>query len=127
MASLPRPPYRRLLLVQLLVTGALALAITLKTPEAGISVLLGGMIAIIPQGAFFLLAFRHRGARRVQQAVQGLFAAEAVKFGLTVVLFGLVFGLVQPSNPIFLLSTYIAVVSVHWLAPRLIQQGMKPH
>jgi ATP synthase protein I len=127
MALIPRPPYYRLLWVQLLTTGILALVATFQTLEAGVSALCGGMIAIIPQSIFFLLAFRYRGARRMQQAVQSLFVAEAVKFGLTVVLFGLVFGLVQPSNPIFLLSTYIAVVSVHWLTPRLMHQGMKPH
>jgi len=44
-----------------------------------------------------------------------MFLAEGIKFGLTVVLFVAVFVLVQPSNPISLLSTYAAVVLLHWL------------
>ncbi len=127
MASIPLPPYRRLLLAQVFLTLGLTLLASLVFPQALEAVFLGGLIAVVPQGTFFALAYRHRGARQMQRNVQKLFAAEAVKFGLTVVLFALAFGLVQPSNPIFLLITYIAVVSMHWLAPRLLQQGMKPH
>jgi len=121
MAALPLPPFKRLLFVQGIVTLATALVIEVFWPSNGISALLGGLIALVPQSVFSLLAFKHQGARRINDTVQLLMVGATLKFGLTVVLFALVFIGVQPSNPISLLSAYIAVLSVHWLAPWLMQ------
>lgn len=123
MAAIPLPPYRKLLLIQLLVTLLLALGIELLWMGAGFSALLGGLLALLPQALFAFMMFRHRGARRVGQAVTQMFLAEMMKFGLTVVLFALVFIGVQPSNPISLLCAYSVVLMVHWLAPWLLRAG----
>ena len=123
MAAIPLPPYRKLLLIQLLVTLLLALGFELLWTGTGPSALLGGFLALLPQALFAFLMFRHRGARRVGQAVQQMLMAEMMKFGLTVVLFALVFIGVQPSNPISLLCAYSVVLMVHWLAPWLMRTG----
>ncbi|MBE0505149.1 MAG: ATP synthase subunit I [Marinospirillum sp.] len=123
MAAVPLPPYKRLLMMQAAAVVLVSLLAELISKNAGVSALLGGLIAFIPHAAFSGLMFRHRGARRVNQAVQLMFMAEMVKLGLTVVLFALVFIGVQPSNPISLLCAYTVVLMVHWLAPWLMQTG----
>lgn len=123
MAAVPLPPYKRLLMIQALAVVLVSLVAELIKDDAGISALLGGLIAFVPHAAFSAMMFRHRGARRVNQAVQLMFMAEMVKLGLTVVLFALVFIGVQPSNPISLLCAYTVVLMVHWLAPWLMRTG----
>ena len=122
MAAVPQPPVKRLLLAQLLMALLVTGGAGLIKASAALDALFGGLIAILPQLVFTLLAFRYRGARRINQGVQLLMIGATVKFGLTVVLFAGVFIGVQPSNPIFLLCAYIAVLSVHWLAPWLMQK-----
>ena len=119
MAAIPRPPVTRLLAVQLVVALLSALIASLWSLAAAIDALLGGVIALIPQAVFSWMTFRHRGARKINSSVHLLLVGATVKFGLTVVLFAAVFIAVQPSNPISLLCAYIAVLSVHWLAPWL--------
>ena len=123
MAAIPLPPYKRLLMLQAVAVVMVSLTAELISSGAGISALLGGLIAFIPHAAFSAMMFRHRGARKVNQTVQLMFLAEMVKLGLTVVLFALVFIGVQPSNPISLLCAYTVVLMVHWLAPWLMQTG----
>ncbi|SFC31856.1 ATP synthase protein I [Marinospirillum celere] len=122
MAAVPLPPVKRLLLAQLLVSLLAALIAGLINPSSALDALLGGLIALIPQLVFSSLTFRYRGARKIGASVQLLLVGATLKFGLTVVLFALVFIGVQPSNPISLLCAYIAVLSVHWLAPWLLQK-----
>lgn len=121
MAAVPLPPFRKLIAGQVLVASLVVIGAEWFWPGTGLSAFWGGVIAIVPQIFFALLVFRHRGARKVQQAVQLLLLGAAVKFGLTFALFVVVFALVQPSNPISLLCAYIAVISVHWLAPTLMR------
>jgi len=121
MAALPLPPVKRLLITQALAGLLVALTAEIFWAGSGLSALVGGAIALIPQAVFSLLTFKFRGARRINDTVQLLMIGATLKFGLTVVLFALVFIGVQPSNPISLLCAYIAVLSVHWLAPWLMQ------
>lgn len=123
MAALPLPPIKRLLLAQGIVSLLAALFAEVFWPSSGISALLGGLVALVPQSVFSLLTFKFRGARRINDTVQLLMIGATLKFGLTVVLFAVVFIGVQPSNPISLLCAYIAVLSVHWLAPWLMQMN----
>ncbi|WP_404415699.1 ATP synthase subunit I [Marinospirillum sp.] len=121
MAALPLPPVKRLLMTQGLVSLLVALIAEIFWPDSGFSALLGGMLVLIPQSVFSLFAYWYRGARRINDTVLLLLVGATLKFGLTVVLFALIFVGVQPSNPISLLCAYIAVLSVHWLAPWLMQ------
>lgn len=121
MAKLPRPPLAKLFLKQLFIAVLLCGLAVIIWPNSLLEVVLGGLIAFIPQLAFGYLTFRYQGARQQTNLVKMLFVAEGVKFGLTVVLFMLVFIGVQLSNPISLLSTYAAVVLLNWLNPWLMK------
>lgn len=115
MAQLPRPPLAKWLIKQFLALVIICgLALTVW-PDSLLEIIIGAMIAYIPQQVFSYLVFMYQGARQQVNLVKMFFIAEGVKFGLTVVLFVLAFILVQPSNPISLLSTYAAVILLSWL------------
>lgn len=121
MAALPTPSLGKLFTKHLIFAGVFCFLANLIWPGSWLSASLGAAIALLPQVVFALMVFRFRGAKQLKKMQQALFQAAVVKLGLAVVLFALVFLLVQPSNPISLLCTYVAVVLINWLNPWLIQ------
>ncbi|GEN28493.1 hypothetical protein HVA01_21390 [Halovibrio variabilis] len=87
-----------------------------------LSVLLGALVALLPQ-AFFIQRMGVFRAKRGHQGAMHLFRAEAGKFGLTVALFVAVFVVVPPSNPALFFYAYVAVVLTHWLTPWLMPRN----
>ena len=121
MAQLPRPPLTKWFVKQFLAVVLICGLSLFIWPSSLLEIVIGAMIAYIPQQVFGCLVFMYQGARQQANLVKVFFLAEGVKFGLTVALFVLVFVLVQPSNPISLLSTYAAVVFLSWLSPWLMK------
>ncbi len=115
MAQLPRPPLNHWFIKQFIAVVIVCLLASIIWPNSLLEIVAGAMVAYIPQQVFSYLVFMYRGARQQANLVKMFFLAESIKFGLTVVLFVLVFVLVQPSNPISLLSTYAAVTLLNWL------------
>lgn len=111
--GVPRPPLGRVLLVD---SGLLAVAVALgwwAEPAAGKSVLMGGLLFLLPQAWFSWRVFRHRGARAAREIVQGFYRAEAGKFLLTAAGFAMAFAYTGPSQAAMLLTTYIVLYVVN--------------
>jgi len=122
-AQLQRPKVLRVVGLQVVVTLLVALGCFLaKGPVEAYSTLLGGVVCFLPNLYFAWAAFRHQGAQAAKEIVRSFYKAEAVKFGLTAVLFALVFALVRPLNPIYFFLTYAVVQVVHWLSPLVIKR-----
>lgn len=122
-AQLQRPKVLRVIGLQAIVTLLVAVGCYLMTdPVAAYSALLGGVVCFLPNLYFAWESFRHQGAQAAKQIVRSFYKAEAVKFGLTAVLFALVFALVRPLNPIYFFLTYVVVQVVHWLSPLVIKR-----
>jgi len=78
----------RILKIQTLVAILLAgLGIFFISWPFGMSALIGGLIAAIPQLIFGLWAFRVRGARNARRITQNVFVGEALKLMTTAVAF----------------------------------------
>ncbi|MBK8306034.1 MAG: ATP synthase subunit I [Gammaproteobacteria bacterium] len=80
---MPRPPLKRVLLAE---SGLLALAVLgagIMDPVTGKSLLIGGLIFLIPQSWFAWRVFRFSGAGAAREVVQGFYRGEAGKFLLT--------------------------------------------
>ena len=111
---------RRLAIAQ---SGVILLIVLLAVVSSGksgfVSSLLGVMVALIPHVIFVARAGILSHRLRASQSAKRLLGAEMSKFGLTVVLFTIVFITVPPSNPALFFSAYVAVVLTHWLAPWL--------
>ena len=108
---------RRFLICQLSVTVLIAaIAIPLSGATAAISALLGGLVSIIPNAYFARKLFQYQGARAAKQIVNSFYIGEALKMGLTIALFILVFKLFH-IIPLVFFSVFIVVQMVFWLAP----------
>ena len=96
-ASLPRPPAHRITLVQIAVLVLLGGALyVVAHPVAAQSLVLGGLVGVIPQAYFAWRVFRRGGARAAPQIARAGYSGETGKFLLAVAGFGLVFAFHRP-------------------------------
>jgi len=106
---LPRPPVHRVLMVE---SGLLAVA-TAATwwldVASGKSVLVGGLLFLLPNSWFAWRAFRARGAAAARDVVQGFYRAEAGKFLLTAAGFAAAFSYAGSLQAVILMSAYIVL------------------
>ncbi|QTF92796.1 ATP synthase subunit I [Halomonas sp. BM-2019] len=91
-----------------------------------VSALLGGLVSLLPSLYFVWRGLRSRGGKRVRVNVLNLYQAAMGKFGLTVVLFVMVFVTVPPSNPALFFGAYVAAQLMHWLTPWLMRERSTP-
>ena len=122
-AQIARPPVHRITLAQCALLLLFGMGVWLLLGKvSAISVLCGGLIAILPQAYFAVLAFRWRGAKVAQQIARSSYAGEIGKFFLSVAGFALVFALVRPIEGATVFIAYIAMVLVQitgsWLLLR---------
>ena len=82
------------------------------------TVVLGGLVSIIPNALFARILFKHQGAQAAKQIVKGFYRGEAAKILLTILLFGLVFKYFK-IVPLLFFVVYILVQMVLWFAPWL--------
>ena len=116
MASIPKPPVFRIPLTQLLILLPLCLATWFFERTVAYSLLLGGLISVIPNVYFASYAFRYTGARMAPLIARAFFWGETGKFLLTVVGFGVVFLLVKPLDVLALFAAFGAMILVQWIA-----------
>lgn len=97
-----------------LATGATAAMALLWYFSMGIvaarSAVLGGLIFVVPNALFVLLAFRRTTGDAANAALRGLYAGEAAKLLLTAVMFAAGFMLVRPLEVAALFVTYLALL-----------------
>ncbi|ODS23155.1 hypothetical protein AB835_10265 [Candidatus Endobugula sertula] len=115
----------RILLRLWLQQGFLLLIATLVfwwfSPLISYSILVGGLIYIIPNMYFSVYAFRFRGVQATQQVLLGFYRGEVGKFLLSSVGFAAVFTLVNPLNVLALFMVYVVLTVVQWLQLAKIQ------
>ncbi|MGL4613891.1 MAG: ATP synthase subunit I [Shewanella sp.] len=102
----------KLVLVQAAVAGVASIVFfALWGVQFGYSALAGGSIAVLPNFVFATLAFSHMGASSSGKIVNSFFLGEAVKLLLTIVLFALVFSMLQVAfAPLFACYTLSLMV-----------------
>jgi len=105
-------------LLAMLVVGAAGLVISGKI--AGMSALLGGLIAWLPNTYFALRAFRYRGARAAQKIVRSFYAGAFGKMMLTMAMFAVVFIKVKPLGALALFVGFALVQTMNWIVPLLV-------
>lgn len=83
-----------------------------KSGSAGLSALLGGLVAIVPSAWFAWRAFHYNGTRQAERVVGSFYMGEVGKFTLLVVLFALVFKLVEPLHVGALFGAFLVTLLV---------------
>ncbi len=93
-------PIYQAVVLQCLVLLALAIAVLVALGAVGAySVLLGGLISIIPGAYFAFRFFLHSGARSMEKVVRNAYFAELIKLIWMGAGFALVFRFVKPLQP----------------------------
>ena len=106
-------PVARVLLLQLGSSVLLALLFWgIGGRIAGFSAMLGGLICLIPNAYLALRLTLPRSDQGASGLVRAAYIGELGKIVLTVLLFGLVFSLVRPIDPLALFSGFIATTMV---------------
>lgn len=108
---------QRLIACQVVITILLAtIAILLSGTLAMVSVLLGGLVSIVPNAYFARKMFQYQGAREAKQIVSSFYKGEAMKIVLSIALFAIVFKYFK-IVPWMFFAVYITVQMVIWFAP----------
>ena len=114
MTTISLPAVKKVALYQLALLLPASAALLGWNMQIAYSVMLGGLIQIVPQAWFAQQAFRFAGARRVQSIVSAMYWGETGKVVLSAVLFTATFLLVSPLNVGALFSSFVAMILVQW-------------
>lgn len=109
-AEIARPPVHRITLAQLALLAALCLGLLAFDTVFAYSVFSGGLVAIVPQAYFAVLAFRWRGARSARAIARSSYAGVSGKFLLSIAGFALVFAVVRPIDGPAVFMGYLAML-----------------
>jgi ATP synthase protein I len=112
-AEITRPPVHRITLAQLALLLVLCLVLLVFDPVVAYSMLGGGLVAIVPQAYFAVLAFRWQGARSARAIARSGYAGELGKFVLSAAGFALIFALVRPISGPAVIVGYLAMLTTH--------------
>ena len=124
MAPVARPPVERIAQFQLMVLLFSALVVLLFGVEVAGSVLLGGLIQILPQAWFTHKAWRYRGASRVHQMVRGFYLGQSGKLLLICALFALAFDRFTWLRPLPLIAGFTAMIVVQfWVTAKIVSRS----
>lgn len=111
-AEIARPPIHRITVAQLAALVLLCLVVLAFDKVRAYSVLSGGLIAVLPQAYFAVLAFRWRGARSARAIARSSYAGEVGKFLLSVAGFAVVFAALRPIDGLAVFVGYLAMLAI---------------
>lgn len=113
MTTIVAPPIHRIAITQLVSLLLLASAALMVGRVTAYSVLMGGMVHIVPQAWFTRMAYRYSGARQAPNILSAMYKGEAGKLLLTATLFALMFVFVQPLQVPSVFFGYVVMIVVY--------------
>jgi ATP synthase protein I len=102
-------------LIQIGLLLSIVLIFLWTNPVAAYSLLIGGLIFILPNLYFAAYAFRYREAQAAVTVLKCFYRGEVGKFLLSGVGFSIAFTLVQPLEVLILFGAYIAMTIMNWI------------
>lgn len=111
-AEIARPPVHRITLAQLVTLLIVCIPLFAYDTTVAWSLAAGGLVAIIPQAYFAMLAFRWRGASSARAIARSSYAGETGKFLLSVAGFAVVFATVRPISGLAVFTGYLVMLAI---------------
>ena len=111
-AEIARPPVHLITLAQLALLVPISLGLLAVDKVIAYSVVSGGLVAIVPQAYFAVLAFRWRGAQSANAIARSSYAGVLGKFLLSIAGFALVFAVVRPIDGPAVFMGYLAMLVI---------------
>ena len=91
----------------------------LKSPDAFVSAMVGGLISAIPNAYFVYKAFRYAGAQDLKNVLRNFYQGGMWKMVLTAIGFAAAFKLIHPLDLFALFSTFVVVQSASFFASKI--------
>lgn len=107
---------KQILLIQFVASLLIGMFVWLFDQTYAISALAGGFTASIANGYFGWKVFGKQQEAGENQILSTYYKAEVGKIILTVSMFVVVFNLIKPLNVIALMSAYLLITMIPWLA-----------
>ncbi len=118
--TISRPPVYRISLIQLGLSVLIALLFLLRSQDAAISALAGGLICAIPNAYFIYKAFLHTGASQTENVLRSFYQGGSWKMILTGVGFAAAFKLILPLDVLALFSSFVLVQSTNFFVSKIV-------
>lgn len=115
MTTISTPPIQRVALYQLLILLPVCGIVSGFDVTLAGSIMVGGLIQIVPQAWYARQAFRYRGARQVNKIVRAMYWGESGKVILTAALFVTTFILWKQLNFLAVFCAFTVMIPVGWL------------
>ena len=115
MTTISTPPIQRVALYQLLILLPVCGIMSGFDVTLAGSIMVGGLIQIVPQALYARQAFRYRGARQVNKIVRAMYWGESGKVILTAALFVTTFILWKQLNFLAVFCAFTVMIPVGWL------------
>ena len=115
MTTISTPPIQRVALCQLLILLPVCGIVSGFNVTLAGSIMVGGLIQIIPQAWYARQAFRYRGARQVNKIVRAMYWGESGKVILTAALFVTTFIVWKQLNFLAVFCAFTVMIPVGWL------------
>lgn len=114
-ALISRPALFPVFLTQLAILLLVAVGLFFVDVTLGYSVLLGGLVCVLPNIYFARWAFRYSGAQAASEVARSFYRGEAGKFVLTVCLFAGIFNAVKPLAIEAFFLMYVIMMVLNWM------------
>lgn len=115
MTTISTPPIQRVALYQLLILLPVCGIVSGFDVTLAGSIMVGGLIQIVPQAWYARQAFRYRGARQVNKIVRAMYWGESGKVILTAALFVTTFIVWKQLNFLAVFCAFTVMIPVGWL------------
>lgn len=112
--SIKPPKFKKIILFQSAVAVFLWLIAKFfaEQPETPLSILLGGLISLVPGSYFAFQTFQYMGARSIEKTVASVFKGEIIKLLLIGCGFGLTFKYVSPIDELAVFIGFLLVQAI---------------
>lgn len=117
--TIKRPPVFRITLIQLGLSGLISVLFLLRSQDAAISALAGGLICAIPNAYFIHKAFKYSGAQQVSYVLRSFYQGGTWKMVLTAIGFAAAYKLIHPLDFLALFSAFVSVQAVNFFASKI--------
>lgn len=124
MSNLKPPPFYKIIVMQLVAATTLAAtSLIFSNAVAAYSILIGGLVSAVPNCYFAIQAFKYQGATNAKKVVRSFMKGEIGKIGITIVMFAVVFSLLENINEIALITGFVAVQFIGIMASGLMNNS----
>lgn len=120
-----RDLYKKVFIWELALIVIVGIVLFLFDKRLSYILILGSLVAFIPQQLVVFFLFFNKKYRNAKQNVKLLYLSEVIKISVTILLFILVFYFVNFTSPIYFLLGFISTVFLNNLLPLLVKNKVE--